>query len=152
VRTFDETENVFDMIAGFHRTLKERYDRLTDEAEKERVKMLLDYLSRHERRFEQGLEQYSEQGRRKVLDTWYQYIPDGQTLDPGSLDLTPDMTVDEVVDTALKMDERLKRFFESMAENAGSPPEVREVFRKMVEQEEREKAKLVKTAEQIKRL
>lgn len=100
METYEQTGNVFTMIADFHRAVRKHYEKLTDEAEKKRVRLLLDYLSRHERRFEEGLAQYTGQEQRKVLDTWYQYIPDDLKLEPGEIDLTPDMSVDEVVKLA----------------------------------------------------
>jgi len=68
------------------------------------------------------------------------------------LRLSEDMSIDELVDTALSCDNRLIAFFRKMAEASGATEPVRELFSRMIEQEEGEKAKLVETAERIRRL
>ena len=46
---FETTKDVLDHARDFHRQLSDHYAQLRDKAERERVKMLLDYLSRHEK-------------------------------------------------------------------------------------------------------
>ncbi len=37
--------------------------------------MLLDYLSRHEKHREETLAKYEEEASKKVMETWFKYIP-----------------------------------------------------------------------------
>jgi len=59
--------------------------------------------------------------RKKLQGTWYQYIPEGEKLKLEDLRLSRDMSIDELVDTALSCDDRLISFFEKMADAAGVP-------------------------------
>jgi hypothetical protein len=152
MKTFEQTGDVIAFIADFHRELRQRYKKMTGVSERKRVQLLLDFLSRHEKRWLKGLEQYGLQYRKKLQDTWHQYIPETDKLDIEDLRLKEDMSVDELVKTALECDNRLIEFFTRMSESAGVPEQTRELFRRMIEQEEGEKARLVQTAEQIKHL
>ena len=79
-------------------------------------------------------------------------VPEGEKLNLKDIRLSKDMSVDELVETALECDNRLIRFCTRMSEAAGAPEEIRELFGRMIEQEQGEKARLVETAERIKRL
>jgi hypothetical protein len=152
MRIYEETGNVFELVGDFHRRLKQRYRQLKDRTERKRVRLLLEYLSRHQERYQKALERFGRKGRENLSKTWYQYIPDDEKLTVQDISLSADMNVNQLVTAALTMDERLVEFYRMMAENAGSPPEVQELFTSLAEQEEREKAKLSETAERIKHL
>lgn len=149
METYTKVRDVLEKAREFHQQLTEFYDRLSDRAERDRVEMLLDYMSRHEEGFEEAFDDYTDEGAEKLLETWMQYGPEEDTLDvpdPGELDA--DMDVDDVVATALDLDDALVRFYEEVAERAKSS-DVRDLFRKLREQQESEKAKLKRAAHQI---
>lgn len=55
---FEQARDVIDHARAFHRQLGERLRRMGDASEKERVRLLLSYLSRHEEHLGETLEQY----------------------------------------------------------------------------------------------
>ncbi len=61
-----------------HARISEFYDELNEKAELERVKMLLEYLSRHEHHLEQTLARYKKEVHGGILEAWLEYSP---TLD-----------------------------------------------------------------------
>ncbi len=152
MRDYARTEDVFAIVADFHRRLSKIYKRLSGRADQQRVKLLLGYLQRHEQRFAQALEEYDTQAREKIKNTWYQYVPDEETLSTEGIEIEDDMDIDQVTKIAMELDERLIRFFERMANNVGAPYETREVFQAMIEQEKQEKAELIQSAEDLKKL
>jgi len=152
MKTYEKTGDVISFIADFHGELGKRYENLTRESDRRRVHLLLEYLSRHEKRWKEGLERFSGEERKKLQKTWHQYIPEEEKLNLKDIRLSEDMSVDELVETALECDNRLIRFYTKMSEAAGAPKEIRELFGRMIEQEQGEKARLVETAERIKRL
>jgi rubrerythrin len=135
MKTYEKTGDVIGFIADFHRELGNRYEKLTEESERRRISMLLEYLSRHEKRWKEGLERFGDEDRKKLQGTWYQYIPEGEKLKLEDLKLSRDMSIDELVDTALSCEDRLISFFEKMANAAGAPVQVKELFSRMIEQE-----------------
>lgn len=151
-KTFERTQDVLDHARIFHNELRRLYEQLSTETEKERVRMLLDYLSRHEEHLEESLAAYEEGASKRVLDTWFKYVPAEDKLEKfRDVKLEPDMSVDDVVDVALRMDDCLVDLYKEMAEVAVSQ-EVKEVFTNLLEMEEQEKHKLVRNALQLKEI
>ena len=143
---FEQTRDILDHARAFHSHISQLYLRLAGEAEKGAVKMLLDYMGRHERNLEEALIRYEQQASEQILDTWFQYTHDEETLHIcEASEFRPDMTVKEVVAAGLKLDDCLIRLYREMAEYANSE-QVRDVFRNLLEMEEREKHKLSRNA------
>lgn len=136
-------------IRSLHQQLGSLYQSMGDAAARERVKLLLYYVSRHERNLEAALGQYQQQATRAVLDTWYKTAPGEplvDMLDP--VRITADMQTDEVVKTVLAADQHLVNQFRRLAENAASE-EVRDLFQKLIAIEEREEHLLVRDAAEL---
>ena len=152
MKSFERTQDVLDHARAFHKELQRLYQQLSTETEKERVKMLLEYLSRHEEHLEQSLSAYEAGASKRVLDTWFKYVPQEDKLQKfRDVKLEPEMSVDDVIEVALQMDNCLVDFYKDMAEVAVSQ-EVKEVFTNLLEMEEQEKHKLVRNALQLKEI
>jgi hypothetical protein len=136
-------------IRGMHRQLSSLYQSMGHASARERVKLLLYYVSRHERNLEDALSQYQQQAKKSVLDTWYKSSsgdPLAAVLDP--IRINPDMATDEVVRVVLDADQKLVAQFRQLAENAASE-DVRELFQKLIAIEEREEHLLVRDATEL---
>lgn len=141
--------DIITQIRGMHRQLGALYQTMGDAAARERVKLLLYYVSRHERNLEEALSQYQQQAKKAVLDTWYKSSagdPVADYMDP--VRITPDMTTEAVVKTVLEADQRLVLQFRHLAET-GPSEEVRELFQKLIAIEEREEHLLVRDAAEL---
>jgi len=145
--TFERAGEVIERAREFHREVSERYAELADEAGRERVRMLLEYLSRHEQSLERTLADYEERAPGEVLDTWLQYVPEAETLErlePLSRPtLGPDTDVGEIVNLGLEVADALIALYRDVARKAPSD-EVREAFGNLVEMEQEEKRKLAR--------
>ena len=79
-----------------------------------RVRMLLDYLSRHESHMARVLKRFEQDANPKVLDTWFQYtVPfsaEAEKLKPH-----PNLTMEEVIDRATRFDECLVELYKTLA-------------------------------------
>lgn len=149
--TYKKVTDVLELVRRFHKQLADFYAGLSETSDKERVQMLLDYMSRHERNFEQAFAEYSNEVGRKLLDTWIQYIPDPDMLSvPEMKDLDGNMTVDDVADILMVLDDRLVRFYSEAARRAESV-ELKEFFGRLKKYEEAEKSKIAENAVNIKR-
>ncbi len=134
---------LLDRARDVHHDLSERYEHLSRTAEGERVRLLLEYMSRHEDYLEQCLAQYEEDAEGHVLDYWMRFEPEMDLSECGVL--TPDMSIAEVITVALRLDECLVRFYRQIAENATSV-EVRELFVRLTALEKREELLKVRNA------
>ena len=142
----ETVKDIIVRIRGMHSQLGWFYQAMGEATAKERVKLLLNYISRHERNLEEALSQYQNQAAKAVLDTWYKATP-GTALsqEMEQLKISSEMTADEVVALVLAADQKLVGQFRQLAENAASE-DVRDLFQKLIAIEEREEHQLVRDA------
>ncbi len=140
---FKQTRDVIEKARAFHSDLASFYHRLEAVAEKERVKMVLDWLASHEERMEAKLAEVEASTAKRMLDSWYQYPPDATVQEAvARLDVRPDMRAQDVICMALHLDENLLRLYKRAADTA-SMGEVRDVFESLLEEGKKEREKLV---------
>ena len=143
---FETVKDVLDHARAFHQELEIYYDRMSQIAEKERVQILLEYLSRHERHLDECLAAYENDAVHAVLDTWYKYTPDKATVhDIESLQLKPSMTLADVIAAALKMDQCLVELYQEMLDRSVSE-DIKELFKQLLTLEKTEEVQLVRDA------
>ena len=146
---YGQAREIIDSAQAFHQRASAFYQQLNDKAEGARVKMLLDYLVRHEAHLERALGDYTQAVRSKALDIWYQYAQEHCLLQPFDVSQYPvNMTVDDVMNIGLNIDSCLIASYKGMAEAATSP-EVREIFESLLLMEEQQKHKLARVALEI---
>lgn len=126
--------------------MSDYYNQTSLQSDIPRLKMLLDYLSRHEKYFEESLVNFEKDSSEKILNTWFKYTPDSNTLQGCGCEefqIKSNMTVDEVIQIALKVDQCLINFYQQMTENCVIP-EIKEIFDNLLEMEKREDKKMIK--------
>ena len=144
--TFEKTRDVLDKVREFHRGLSEFYARMSEIAQKEKVKMLLDYMSRHEEHLEQCLSRYQTDGAKRLLDTWFKNTPPILKHEFfRKAKLTPDMSVKDVVKAAIQFDNCIAEFYMQMAELSHTD-EIRHLFRCLLEMEKEEERQAIRSA------
>ena len=139
----EQTKDILERARTLHRELSDFYQRLKDDTQRERVKMLLDYLSRHESLMDERLKEYEESAARSLLDTWYKIAPAQEirrTME--NLNLHPDMSVAEVLDIALRLDEVLIELYKQAADLAPAE-DVRALFSQLWAEAQKERARMV---------
>ncbi|MCK9173378.1 hypothetical protein [Desulfuromonas thiophila] len=123
----------------FHRKASEFYQQLCDTSDQPRVKLLLDYLARHEKHLERALSDYETSITRKAMDTWYQFAQQACTFEPlNSLNYDKNVTTDEILAIGAKIDECLINSYKAVLDKA-TTAEVREIFESLLQMEEQEK-------------
>jgi rubrerythrin len=146
----EQTRDILEHARQFHRQVSEFYDQLSCQTEKERIKMLLDYMSRHERNMAAALEAFEQSAPVHLLNACYKV---GRKFQPcceviRDLDIPPDMSVDDVIQMGLQFDDCLIAVYRDRAENA--PDEkVRGVFQDLVELAQKEKRQLSRNAQRV---
>jgi hypothetical protein len=106
----------------------------------------LEYLSRHEAHLDVCLAQFEEHTSAAILDTWIQYVPELDELAGlAEISLGPAMSIEQVVDLALSLDETLVGFYAQLRDQSDSA-EVRELFEGMLRLEQVDEITLRKQA------
>ncbi|MEE4252746.1 MAG: hypothetical protein V2I50_01740 [Desulfuromusa sp.] len=146
---YGQAKEIINAARAFHQRASTFYQQLGNQAESAKVKMLLDYLVRHEAHLERALSDYSQEVRSKALNSWYQYAQEKCLLQPFDVSQYPaDMSVEDVMNIGLNIDSCLVASYKGMAEAATSS-EVREIFENLLLMEQQQKHKLARIALEI---
>jgi rubrerythrin len=146
----EQTRDILEHARQFHRQVSTFYDQLSCQTEKERIKMLLDYMSRHERNMAAALEAFEQSAPVHLLNACYKV---GRKFQPccevvRDLDISSNMSVDDVIHMGMQFDDCLIAVYRDRAENA--PDEkVRGIFQDLVELAEKEKRQLSRNAQRV---
>ncbi|MCE0732248.1 2-hydroxyacyl-CoA dehydratase [Halomonas sp. G15] len=128
---FHQVKELVDWAAGYHRRLAEQYAALAGGEVGERVQMALEYLAEHERKMEQELTEYRQDGsdHGAVLEAWFDDPADFPH--PPVLERLPECidcsNVQSVLSTALTAHRTLQDLYDHRAERAAGSDE-REFF------------------------
>ena len=112
MKAYKKVGEIISLAAEFHRKLETVYRRLTDKTDKERVGMLLQHLSRHERQLHEGMKHFSAEGQQRLRETRIQYVTGDEQLELPELDFSAELSVNDVLSVALEVDDRLLTFYE----------------------------------------
>jgi len=149
MHNFEQIKDVLAYGIDLHMRLRETYDQLGLQSEQTRVKMVLDYLSRHERNRQHAMQRFEEGTRRKILNQWLQYAPSSNIeqllTDSNSCS---NLTVDDVITLAMRFDDALIAIYRETAAEIDDA-NAREVFQNLAEMEHREKQRFVRDAEWV---
>ncbi|EAT17378.1 hypothetical protein HTZ97_01755 [Desulfuromonas acetoxidans] len=136
---YGQAKEILEYAREFHRKAGAYYQKLSCQTQSARVKLLLDYLVRHEKHLEKTLSDYEQSIATKALNSWYQFSQDQRTFQPlDSLSYSEEMTVDEIIKSGTTIDNCLIASYKGMADTATSA-EIREIFENLLAMEEQEK-------------
>jgi 4-hydroxy-3-methylbut-2-en-1-yl diphosphate synthase IspG/GcpE len=143
---YEQTKDVLDHVVKFHRQAGEVFQTLMEHTSNQRVRMLLDYMVRHEKNLERRIAEFRGNASERVLFGWFKYTHDEDIFSAlRQVDTDSDMEFDDVLDLAVELDAKLIELYEEMADRSPSE-EVKEIFNCLLSQERREKNVLVRSA------
>lgn len=151
---FETTKDVLAHAREFHTQLSDFFNLLSRKSKKQRVKLLLDYMSEHEKYLEETMSRYEEEVSAKILNTWFQYPPPKELLETCrevSINKTDDLSVDDVIEMAVKLNQCLIDLYKEMIKNSETE-QIRDVFTNLMEMEKRQELELVRDAQEWKDL
>lgn len=143
--TATTTRNLLDQVRQFHHQLADHCQRSSQLSGNERIRMLLDYVGRHETHLADTLQHWQDQAQRPVLDTWFRNAPAERLPALADCPLTPGSSVAEVVAWAVHMDEAIIEFYRTLAAEAEAPA-VRKALEALLSMEEKEEHRMVRSA------
>ncbi|HBA35547.1 MAG TPA: hypothetical protein DCZ12_15590 [Gammaproteobacteria bacterium] len=132
---FQQVKDVIHYTSQLHEKLAAYYQCLSDQSDQQRMKMLLNYLSRHEKHLSDVFERYSSDVETSVRETWLQFVPSEklvEALECGPIDT--DMSVDDVIEQVIAYDDALIDLYNEVI-NETSAPDVKEVFQNVLAME-----------------
>jgi rubrerythrin len=144
MKTNKQTREIIEDVRLFHSRMSDYFDQLHRKDEKERLKILLDYLTQHEKHRDETLAKYEDETLSKSMDVWFKYIPMNgisKYLDKGRIE--SNMSVQDVVGIALDLDDKLIKMYKRLVDNSKNA-EIRNMFNCLLSRLEQEKKNLVR--------
>ena len=128
----------------FERMLAEFYARLSQQTTREGVRLLTDYMSRHRQRTHEALSKLPGRDMYRICKIPLRYDPHAADYHCfEGVDLSPDATAVEVLDTAVKFDECLVLFYRQVV-CQDVDKKVKELFESLIQWEEHDEIELKK--------
>ena len=147
---YETVEDLLDHVQKFHNQASQYYQELIRIADKQRVKMLLEYMSGHEKYLEECLLEYENDVPKEVLESWSKYKPQStyQKCFENS-NLSHDMSVADVLKLALRLDDCLINVFRKIYESTDSS-KIKELINNLLKLEKHEEKKMVRESLELK--
>ncbi len=141
-----QVREFIDFGKRLHASIRERYGELQEHAELTRVRMLLDFLIRHERHMEETLSRFEKDTRSGILEAWLEYSPELDVEAVVNACTLPDRpSTDQILDAALNFDEALVTLYREVAAKANDH-RTKAVFSDLLKLEEQEKIQVARAA------
>ena len=145
----ETTKDILDHSKKFHELLAEYYHRLSENSDKGRLKLLLNYLEEREEQINETLSNDEFEFSSKVLKFWFPHSKCESKFEEMQQMLTTNfITIDKVIDQFLAIDDCLIELYSEIAESTGNE-EVKSFFQNLIKLEENHKIKTLKNASQI---
>jgi hypothetical protein len=144
--SFKTVRDVLQLSQDIHSNAAILYEQLREQTQRERIDMMLKFLSRHEETLALTLAKVQSEMSERILDEWHQTeLMSIATVLDGCKQCHPDISLEELVDLALKVDDALISLYRHMASEA-STDAARQLFNNLVVLEENEKIKTARAA------
>lgn len=130
-----QVKDIVDHIRSYHRALAKRLKESSQHEADPRLRLLLEYMSRHEQNFETALARVEQVAAKGLLNTWLKFVPE-ETVETAlqQLEIRDDMDADEILATVLSFDKKLTDLYRELADTAPTPT-IQELFSSLLEME-----------------
>ena len=119
MKMYEQIHKIIENVRLNHKQLSDFYVQLHRKDEKERLKMLLDYLTQHEKHRDETLAKYEDETSSKAMDVWYKYIPiDNTSTYLENVIFKSNMSIHDVICIALDLDDRLIEMYKRLVDNS----------------------------------
>lgn len=144
--SYATVKDILDYSTRLHQHASNLYEQLRDQTQRDRVDMMLKLLSAHEQTLASSLQSVQAHASASVLSEWHQFEP-GSIADAlaDCRDMHPDMSIDELVRIALKIDDYLIDLYRQMLSESPSK-DSQTLFQGLISLEENEKMSTVRAA------
>ena len=141
---YKQVKDILQRAVEFHGMLIDFYERINDATQKESVKLLVDYMARHEKQLQEITSRISAEQEKKITEEWFKCESEFATRNCFDiLRIEKDSGVDDVIDAGLQLNQCLINLFHHMAEIAPTQ-EIKTLFSSLETGEIAEKKKLAR--------
>jgi|GEM_PF-411205 len=139
LRKFERVQDVIDYGRFLHSEMKALAQRFENQEHNAHLKLLLDYLKRHEDELAASLEKFERETRKSILDIWLPYPPDPKVEKQlQAIEIHPNMSIEEITRVVMEFEDALIELYKE-ALNEIDDPNVQEVLKNLVALEDGEK-------------
>lgn len=139
LRKFEQVRDVLDYGKFLHAEMKALAQRIEDQEQSARIRLLLDYLRRHEDELAASLEKFEKETQEHILNLWLPYPPDPKIEKKlRAIKLHPHMTVEEIAKIVLDFEDALIELYKESL-NEIDDIHVQEILQNLVQLEDAEK-------------
>ena len=138
-------KDLLERVIKFHGRLVAFYSRIDNESKKESVKLLVNYMARHEKILADRLQAITAQQQEQLNEEWWTSVPvPAQKSCFQGLGIDQDSSVDDVIDAGLRLNKCLLDYYSQLVQIAPSD-ELKAFFTVLEQMEIVEKTKLLAT-------
>ena len=140
-----QVKDLMERVIKFHGRLVAFYSRIDNESKKESVKLLVNYMARHEKILAERLQAITAQQQEQLNEEWWTSVPvPAQKRCFQGLGIDQDSSVDDVIDAGLRLNKCLLDYYSQLVQIAPSD-ELKAFFTVLEQMEIVEKTKLLAT-------
>lgn len=144
----ETTKDIIKHFRKFHRIIAAYWHNLSVKSEKERVKLLLNYLKEREDQIEKTLSEIENSSSNHILNSWFSHSHCEAKLEELSQIVNNESpTVDEVIERFLQMDNCLIELYSELVESAENI-DVQDFLENLSTLEKNHRDKVIKNASQ----
>lgn len=139
LRKFEQVRDVLEYGKDLHRSLQALAERIESEEQRGHVKLLLDYLKRHEEELARSLQEFEDETQKHILDLWLPYPPDPKLEKKlQAIQVHSNMTLEEIAKIVFEFEDALIELYKESL-NEIDDPHVQEILQNLVNLEDMEK-------------
>lgn len=135
----EQVKDILEHTRRFHELISDYYQDLSKHTDKERLRIILDYLAEHERHLENALAEYEKCAAKEILNVWLPYSPCQKHLVEFRLKLEAyDISPKEIAEKIIALDDCVINMYKELLSQTDSS-EVKDVLHSILDFEEQEK-------------
>lgn len=139
LRKFEQVKDVLEYGRQLHAEMKALAERIEDEEHNARLRLLLDYLRRHEDELAASLGKFEQETQKHILELWLPYPPDPRLEEKlRAIKIHPDLSIEEIVRMVMEFEDALIELYRESL-NEIDDPHVQEILQNLVQLEDTEK-------------
>lgn len=145
---YKTVQDILDQAAAFHQRVAALADEAAMAQDRQRLGMLLDYLSDHQSQLKAAIEAFRDEGSQRVMETWFDRAPEIEVDELGQAELASMKDVDSLIKRVVDFHDQVIELYANLRDQAAIE-EVEAVFADLAELERHEKMALIQGARQL---
>ena len=147
---YKTVKDILDWTAELHRQLGQMAEQVDDAPDRDRLKLVTDYLADHEAKLKQAILDFEKDTPEGVLSTWFDRAPDFEMPDLAAEAeaLASADDIEQAVSRVVEFHEQVVGIYNNLAEQTNNE-KIRELFESLASLEEHDKLRLVRNAHHL---